>query len=108
MNTYTSTATVELANMLPSPEADPRITMSELCRIAKVSRVTVMRRAQAGKYPKPIDRGREFLFDRRAAYVALGILQSNWNHVPEENPFERAARVLAERESAPVRRRKTA
>lgn len=108
MSSHASIATALPTDMLPNPDAEPRITMSEFCSISKVSRVTVMRRAEAGKYPKPIDRGREFLFDRRAVYVALGIVQTSWNHVPEENPFERAARVLAERESPPIRRRKMA
>jgi len=50
-----------------------RYTASEVCRLAGYSKVTLRRRISAGRLPKPVDRGREMLFDRQAVDRALGL-----------------------------------
>lgn len=71
---------------LPTPAAQPRIVMGEVCAIAHVSRITIQRRVKKGTFPKPVDRGREAIFDRKAVYGALGIAQEAGNHATAETP----------------------
>lgn len=87
---------------LPIPDAEPRITASEICIIGKFSRATLGRRVHAGRFPAPIDKGREQLFDRRAVYEALGISQKDDNHA-QDNPWERGALALHDRKTAAIR-----
>jgi hypothetical protein len=92
---------------LPSPDAEPRMFASEVALIAKVSRVTVQRRINDGKLPKPVDRGKEDIFDRRAIYQALGIALESGNHAPtdqpEDDPWLRGANAIAERRASSIR-----
>lgn len=85
-----------------------RIPASEVARLAGYSLVTLGRRVAAGKMPKPVDKARERLFDRRAVYKALGIPIEPAQHAePEnENPWDRAADAYAERQSAKIHGRK--
>lgn len=91
---------------LPSPEAEPRIMLSEVCRIAHLSRVTIQRRVKAEKLPKPIDRGTEAIFDRRAIYQALGIALESVKHDTEEtagaDPWLQGAHAIAKRRVAAI------
>jgi predicted DNA-binding transcriptional regulator AlpA len=47
--------------------------MTELCEIMMISRQTVDKRIRACKMPKPVDRGRERLFDRAEIYRFLNV-----------------------------------
>jgi hypothetical protein len=69
---------------LPSPAAQPRIGMSEVCAIAMVGRLTIQRRIRAHKFPEAVDRGRESIFDRKAVYGALGIVLEGGEHASPE------------------------
>jgi predicted site-specific integrase-resolvase len=71
--------------------------MAEVCAIAHLSRVTIQRRVKAGRFPAPIDRGREAIFDRKAVYGALGIALEAGNHATPEtpDPWLAAANALA-------------
>lgn len=82
----------------------PRLTASEVCRLAGYGRVTLGRRVRDGLMPKPVDRGRERLFDRQEIYKALGIAMETPQHVePEEDdPWGRAADAIVERHHAEV------
>ena len=86
---------------LPSPAARPRIGMGEVCAIAMVSRVTIRRRFNADppRFPKPVDRGQEAIFDRKAVYDALGISPETGNHATPEpqDPWMVGADALAAR-----------
>jgi predicted DNA-binding transcriptional regulator AlpA len=93
---------------LPLPDEEPRIAISEICHIAKISRSTVQRRIKKGIMPNPIDRGHEQLFDRKAVYKALGICLISGDDSPSENPWLRGARAITEHRVAPVRNRQTA
>ena len=90
---------------LPAPDTEPRIGTSDICAVAKLSPITIQRRIKNGTFPKPIDRGKEQLFDRRAVYEALGIVQEDRNYVPQEaaDPWLRGAHAIAERKIASVR-----
>jgi hypothetical protein len=92
----------EQAKSLPSPDAEPRITTSEIAAIARVSTTTILRRADGKRLPRSIDHGKEHIFDRRAIYAALGIQQPDRNHVTKEseNPWLRGARALANRRTS--------
>lgn len=87
---------------LPSPAARPRITMAEVCAIAMVGRLTIQRRVKAKKFPDPIDRGRESIFDRKAVYDALGIVQAAADHDTAGglDPWLQAAHALADGRNA--------
>ncbi|MEI9995159.1 MAG: hypothetical protein WDM91_11230 [Rhizomicrobium sp.] len=89
--------------VLPSPAVAPRIMLSEVIAIARVSRVTIQRRVIAGKFPNAIDRGREMIFERRAVYEHLGIRTEGADNVGAENPWERGAHAIAERRAAGLR-----
>lgn len=86
----------------------PRLTASEVCRLAGYGRVTLGRRVRDGLMPKPVDRGRERLFDRQEIYKALGIETETPQHVePEEDdPWGKAVDAFAKRESARLHGRK--
>jgi hypothetical protein len=87
--------------------ASPRITASEVCRLAGYSRVTLARRVKSGVMPAPVDRGRERLFDRLAVYKALGISTETEQHDPEEtNPWGRVVDAVSQRRIAAVHGRK--
>lgn len=49
-----------------------RLTTKEVCDLARLSPATVWRRVRRGELPKPIDYGRQALFDRSAVEQALG------------------------------------
>jgi len=85
-----------------------RITASEVARLAGYSLVTLGRRVAQGKMPKPVDKARERLFDRRAVYKALGIpLEPEQHSEPEDdNPWDQAANAYAQRQAAKVHGRK--
>jgi len=94
---------------LPACDEEPRVGLSEICRIAKVSRQTIARRIKKECFPRPIDRGREQLFDRSAVYGALGITQGRVNYENEqENPWLRGARAIIESETTSIRGHQTA
>ena len=50
-----------------------RYTTSEVCAMAGYGPTTLWRRIQQGRMPKPVDRGRENLFQAREVKQALGI-----------------------------------
>ncbi len=89
---------------VPDWRVVPHIGAAEICRLAKISRPTLTRRVQAGKYPKPVDRGRETLISRRAVYQALGI-RSDKPNADEEKLWERGTRLLQESIEAEERER---
>jgi hypothetical protein len=49
-----------------------RLMRSEVCALARISPERLRRKIRAGTMPKPVDRGREDLFDRDAVLEALG------------------------------------
>jgi hypothetical protein len=87
--------------------ASPRITASEVCRLAGYSRVTLARRVKSGVMPAPVDRGKERLFDRLAVYKALGISTETKQHEPEEaNPWGRVSDAVSQRGTSALHGRK--
>jgi predicted DNA-binding transcriptional regulator AlpA len=70
--------------------------MTELCELMMLSRQTVDKRIRACKMPKPVDRGRERLFDRAEIYRFLNVDTDAKDTEPEENPWARGARIMAE------------
>ena len=48
-----------------------RLTTREVCALARLSPATVWRRIRSGELPKPVDYGRQALFDRVAVEQAL-------------------------------------
>ena len=48
-----------------------RLTTREVCALARLSPATVWRRVRSGEFPKPVDYGRQALFDRSAIEQAL-------------------------------------
>ena len=55
-----------------------RITTAEVCALARISRATMWRRVRAGALPRPIDYGREALFDQGQVVAALAVPQLRW------------------------------
>lgn len=51
----------------------PRITTTDVCRIAGYGPKKLHRLVQQGKMPAPVDRGEQYLYDRDAVFAALGI-----------------------------------
>lgn len=59
-----------------APEIPYRMYTADVVALAKISRSTLLRRVRAGQFPKPVDRGKQFIFSGIAVYAALGIIQS--------------------------------
>lgn len=82
-----------------------RLTTSEVCSLARYSSVTLWRRIKAGEMPRPVDEGRQALFDRDAVLKALGML----HEAPPAFTFDpdafRQARSRPVRDAAPAGRR---
>lgn len=72
-----------------------RLTTSEVCELARYKRDTLWRRIREGKMPKPVDRGREALFDRAAVEKALGLQPQEVKNAP--SPFGAALDALPPR-----------
>jgi predicted DNA-binding transcriptional regulator AlpA len=53
-----------------------RLTTREICAIARYGPITLWRRIKTGQMPRPVDRGREHIFDREAVLKALGLKSS--------------------------------
>lgn len=79
----------------------PRLTTTEVCQLARLSRASVWRRIAAGRLPAPIDHGRQALFCAQAVAEAL-------QKTPERPSPEAAAygarfeRLMARRASKPL------
>ncbi|WP_292035591.1 MULTISPECIES: helix-turn-helix domain-containing protein [unclassified Brevundimonas] len=54
-----------------APPSPLRLTTTEVCQLARLSRASVWRRIAAGRLPGPIDHGRQALFCARAVADAL-------------------------------------
>jgi hypothetical protein len=50
-----------------------RMTTAEVCELARYGPITLWRRIRAGRMPRPVDRGRQSMFDRDAVLIALGL-----------------------------------
>ena len=48
-----------------------RLTTCEVLALLRLSRATLWRRIAAGRFPAPVDRGRQALFSRAAVLTAL-------------------------------------
>lgn len=48
-----------------------RLTTTEVCRLARLSRATLWRRIAEGRLPRPVDHGRQALFCAQAVRQAL-------------------------------------
>jgi predicted DNA-binding transcriptional regulator AlpA len=53
----------------------PRLLLSEVVALSRLSAATLRRRWRAGKFPAPIDRGKQLIFDRAAVLTAIGAPQ---------------------------------
>lgn len=53
-----------------------RLLLSEVVVLSKLSAATLRRRWRAGKFPAPIDRGKQLIFDREAVLKAIGAPQT--------------------------------
>lgn len=54
-----------------APVSRARLTTTEVCQLARLSRASVWRRIAAGRLPAPIDHGRQALFCAEAITRAL-------------------------------------
>jgi predicted DNA-binding transcriptional regulator AlpA len=73
-----------------------RLTTTEVCRLARLSRASVWRRISTGRLPGPIDHGREALFCARA--VAQALEKTAARPSPDEAAFAaRFDRLMARR-----------
>jgi predicted site-specific integrase-resolvase len=52
-----------------------RLTLREVVEVSRLSAATLRRRWRAGKFPAPIDRGKQLIFDRAAVMTAIGAPQ---------------------------------
>lgn len=65
-----------------------RMYTSEVLALAKWQSVgTLLARRKQGKFPHPIDRGREQIYDGHAVYAALGKIA---DVAPKEDPILKA------------------
>lgn len=73
-------------NMKPDPlDIPPRMFTSEVLELARFGYGTLRQKQKRGEFPKHVDRGREYIFDGRAVYKALGLVIDE-NH--DVNPWD--------------------
>lgn len=73
-----------------------RITTSEVLELARYGRHTLWKRIRQGRFPKPVDRGRENLWSRADVEKALGLSTEDVKD-EAENPFRAAIHALPDR-----------
>lgn len=50
-----------------------RLLLSEVVAMSRLSAATLRRRWRTGKFPAPVDRGKQLLFDRAAVFKHFGL-----------------------------------
>lgn len=84
-----------------APVPHPRLTTTEVCQLARLSRASVWRRIAAGRLPAPIDHGRQALFCAQA--VAAALQKTPERPSPEEAAYgAQFERLMAKRASKPL------
>lgn len=66
-------------------EIPPRMYASDVLKLAKFGRATLAAKIKRGEFPKHVDRGKEYIFDGRAVYQALGLID---NSAMKSNPWD--------------------
>lgn len=54
-----------------------RMYTSEVCKLARFSAAKLSKLRQEKRFPDPVDRGREAIYDGKAVYRSLGLIPSD-------------------------------
>lgn len=79
--------------MMELPEYPPRLYTSDVLKIARFSQSTLRYRQEKGEFPQPIDRGKQYIYDRNQVFEALGLIEGEGG-IAHNDPFKKGLEKL--------------